>query len=187
MLTFGRPRYRGLCIAVVVMLALCAAGCGGSAAPVSTSAANSPRILIATAGGETWRLVEEPLTQGNGFVVEKGFFMLYDPSGATAGGAGLTSPWSRVIQDVLYQGKFFIAARGAVTDNVSHVEIVAASGATLSATAHNGISFVVTSDPAFVTDSPGCASVADPFPTATCQQSFKVVALRYFSRTGTMV
>jgi len=138
-------------------------------------------------GGESWRLVEEPVTQGNGVVVENGFFMLYDPNGATAGGSRLMSAWSRVIEDVLYKGRFYIAARGAVTDDVTSVEIVASSGSTLRATAHSGIFFAVTADPAFVTDSPGCASGAAPFSTASCQQSVKVVALRYFSRSGTLV
>ena len=154
---------------------------------IGLPSSNSLRTLTVTVEGETWRLVEEPLTEPSGFVRETGWFKAYDPKGATAGGGGLARPGDRMIQDVLYKGKFYLTARGAVADNVSRVEIVATSGATLNATVHSGIFFAVTADLAFVTNSPGCASGAAPFPTATCQQSNKIAALRYFSDSGTMV
>jgi hypothetical protein len=156
-----------------------------SSTTIGLPASHALRTLTVTADGETWRLAEEPLTEPSGHVRETGWFNTYDPKGATAGGGGLSSPLDRMIGDVLYKGKYYLTARGAVPDNVSRVEIVATSGATLKATVQDGIFFAVTSDPAFATNSPGCN--AGPSPTATCQQSNKIAALRYLTESGTLV
>jgi hypothetical protein len=203
----GRQRRRRRRTISAVIAAVCLLAAGGTAAfitkdhdrqtldviapphtTMSTTeqpASNSLRTLTVIADGETWRLAEEPFTEPSGFVRETGWFNAYDPKGATAGSGSITPPWGRTIMDVLYKGKFYLTARGAVADNVSRVEIVATSGASLNAIVRSGIFFAVTSDPAFPANSPGC--IAAPFPTATCQQSNKIAALHYFNESGTLL
>jgi hypothetical protein len=146
---------------------------------VSTTVPNSPRTLSVEVEGGTWRLVEEPLnTTVQSAAGQRGHFVVYRPNGTATLGWLLSDPYTHFTDEFGYNGKFYRTVWGVVPETVTRVVLVASSGATLSATPHDGIFLMVTPDQAFVSVTQTCADT--PF-ARTCPSEFKLASLQYFA------
>ena len=179
---------------ILLALGLLAAGCqsSDSSAPATSSgaaaatpvAAGTGRALAVNVDGEMWRLAEEPITNSGGGVQK--CLVLRKPDGTSGGFNCGGGSWSRSTSNVLYKGRFYMAASGSANEQIAWVEIVALTGEILRADVRDGVFFAVTSDPAFVSYSPGCVA-SGPYPTATCGVRERLAGLKYYSQSGALL